>query len=66
MAGVNISYTSADGEEHEESWPSVERFRAWAAIQGTACTYTAYAEDEDGEWVMIDRGRVGAIRPGGR
>ena len=59
MAAVNITFISADGEEREESWPSVESFRAWAAIQGMAFSYTAYAEDDDGEWVVIDRGRVG-------
>jgi hypothetical protein len=59
MPAVQVSYTSADGEEREETWPSVESFRAWAVIQGMAFTYTAYAEDDDGEWVVIDRGRVG-------
>jgi hypothetical protein len=62
MPAVNISFVSADGEEREESWESVERFRAWAAVQGIAFSYTAYAEDEDGEWVVIDRGRVGTGR----
>jgi hypothetical protein len=59
MPAVNITFTSADGEEREESWPSVERFRAWAQVQGTAYSYTAYAEDDDGEWVLIDRGQIG-------
>lgn len=57
-APVLITWTSADGEEHEERWPSVERFRIWAAAQGGAITYSAYSEDEDGDWVVVDKGRL--------
>jgi hypothetical protein len=55
---VRIAYTSADGEEREEEWPSVERFRSWAVSERLAVTFTAYEED-DGEWVVVSKGRVG-------
>lgn len=57
-ADVLITWTTADGEEREERWPSVERFRSWAAAQGGAIGYTAYREDEDGDWVVVDKGRL--------
>jgi hypothetical protein len=60
---VQISFTSADGEEREERWPSVEGFRLWALAQGLACTWSAYEEDADGEWAVVDSGRVGAAPP---
>lgn len=59
-----IVYTTADGEEREERWPSVEAFRAWARVQTAAMTYSAYRADEDGEWVVIDQGRLGPPSPG--
>jgi hypothetical protein len=59
MPQVQVAFISAAGEEREETWPSVESFRAWAQVQPVACTYTAYAEDADGEWVVIDRGAIG-------
>ena len=55
---VMIAFTSADGEEREEEWPSVERFRLWAIAERLACTFTAYESDDDGEWVVVDKGRV--------
>jgi hypothetical protein len=55
---VRISWISCDGEEREESWPSVERFRVWALGEGLRCTWSAYSEDADGEWSVIDQGRI--------
>ena len=57
MAEVLIRWILADGEEREERWPSVERFRTWAKAEGLRVTFTAYEED-DGEWVIADQGRV--------
>lgn len=59
MAEVLITWTTADGEEREERWPSVERFRVWAASQGNAISYSAYREDDDGDWTVVDKGRLG-------
>jgi len=54
-----ISFISADGEEREERWPSVEAFRNWAIGQGGDYRYTAYRRDEDeDEWLVVDQGRV--------
>ncbi len=62
-----VSWTTADGEEREEQWPSVERFRAWAQAEGVTCAWRAYAEAEDGEWELTDEGRIGGVsRPGPR
>ncbi len=58
MADVRIAWITAAGEEREESWPNVERFRLWAAAEGLRLEFTAYAEDEDGEWVVVGKGRV--------
>lgn len=58
MPHIRIAWISADGEECEEAWPSVERFRAWALAEGLHCDWRAYEEDEEGEWVLIDEGRV--------
>lgn len=54
---VMISFLSADGEEREERWPSVERFRTWAAAERMHGTWRAYSEDDDGEWVQVAEGR---------
>ncbi len=54
-----ITYLSADGEERSERWPSIERFRAWALGQRLRCSWSAYAADDDGEWLLIDRGSLG-------
>ena len=62
MAEVLISYRTADGEEREERWPSVERFRLWARTQGLHCAWTAYCQrpddEDDDEWVVIDLGQT--------
>jgi hypothetical protein len=59
VSEVLITWATADGEEREERWPTVERFRSWAQAQGHAVRYTAYAEDEDGDWAVVDKGRLG-------
>ena len=65
MAGAFIiAFTTADGEEREERWASVEAFRNWAVAQEANCAFTAYREDEDGEWEVVEKGRVGTL-PGG-
>ncbi len=56
-----IAFTSADGEEREEEWPSIERFRLWAIAERLACSFTAY-EDDDGEWVVVEKGRISVTR----
>lgn len=58
MATIAITWTTKDGEEREEKWPSVEHFRAWAQAQGYGIRYTAYQEDDDGDWVVIDKGQI--------
>jgi len=57
-----ISFTSTDGEEQEERWPSVEAFRNWAIGQGGDYRYTAYRQDDD-EWLVVDQGRVTSQAP---
>lgn len=59
---VRIAFTSADGEEREEDWPSVERFRSWAVAERLDGSFTAYEADDDGEWVISERGRIGDRR----
>jgi len=56
---VRIAFTSADGEEHEEEWSSVERFRSWAVAERLVLSFTAYEADDDGEWVVVAKGQVG-------
>jgi hypothetical protein len=58
---VRIAFTSADGEEREEEWSSVERFRSWAVAERLDLSFTAYEED-DGEWVVVAKGRVSTTR----
>jgi len=58
-AEVLVVYATPDGEEREEHWPSVAAFLAWARGQTAAYTFTAYREDDDGEWVVLDKGRTG-------
>lgn len=53
-----IAFTSDDGEQREETWPSIEHFRAWAATQGQPYSFTAYREDDDGEWMVVEKGRL--------
>jgi hypothetical protein len=60
MAGAFlIVFTSADGEEREERWDSVEAFRSWAISHDQAYAYTAYRADADGEWLVVAKGSVG-------
>lgn len=58
MADLLVEYRLASGEERSERWPSVERFRAWAQAEGLHLAWTAYREDEDGEWAVEARGRL--------
>ena len=58
MPHIRIAWISADGQECEEAWPSVERFRAWAQAEGLRCTWTAYRPDDEGELVVEDKGRI--------
>lgn len=58
MSGVRIAYILPNGEEREEPWPSVAAFRAWATTRNQRLRYTAYQEDEDGEWTVLEKGRV--------
>ena len=57
-AATLIVYVLPNGEEREEHWASIATFRAWAITRDQRLTYTAYREDEDGEWVVTDKGRV--------
>ncbi len=56
---VRIAFSSRDGEEREEEWASVERFRSWAVAERLDGSFTAYEADDDGEWVVIAKGRIG-------
>jgi hypothetical protein len=58
MPGCRIAWTTPDGEEREEAWPSVAAFLAWAAGEGRRLAWRAYAEAEDGEWELVDEGKV--------
>lgn len=60
--GFQISFVSADGEERDEAWASLEAFRVWALAQDEPYAYTAYREDEDGEWVVVEKGRIGGTK----
>jgi hypothetical protein len=56
-----IVFTTPDGEEREEHWESVEAFRNWAISHQQSYVFTAYRADEDGEWLVVDKGRIGPI-----
>jgi hypothetical protein len=58
MAEVMIVYLLPNGEEREERWPNVAAFRAWAMTRNQRLQYTVYLEDEDGEWVLQEKGRI--------
>lgn len=62
MSKVIIVWHSPDGEEHEETWASVEQFRSWAIGESLHLSYTAYAapdpSDEDDEGPIISRGQL--------
>jgi len=54
---ILVAWTSPHGDqEHEECWPSVARFLAWAQGEELHGTFRAYEED-DGEFVLIEKGR---------
>lgn len=53
-----IVFTTADGEEREERWSSVEAFRRWALTEGLRVTWRAFQEDLDGDWTLMDEGAV--------
>lgn len=55
---VMIHFSSDDGEEIEEQWPSPDAFYSWAITEGLCGTYTAYAEDEDGDWIRMMSERI--------
>ncbi len=55
-----INYRTAAGEERDEEWASPELFRSWAETAELRSTFTVYEEDEDGDWVVVQRGRTGA------
>lgn len=59
-----IVFTTDDGEEREERWRSVDAFRSWAVTQRQQYSYTAYREDEDGEWIVVEKGRAGGTSGG--
>ena len=54
---VIIHVETQDGEERDERWASVEKFRAWAAAEGFRGTWTAYEDDPEGEGAVLDSGR---------
>jgi hypothetical protein len=60
MPGYLIMFTSPDGEEREEEWDSVEAFRSWAIAHEAIYAFTVYREDEDGEWIVIEKGTSGS------
>ncbi|MEK7414398.1 MAG: hypothetical protein AAB263_13880 [Planctomycetota bacterium] len=57
---VMIAWTTSDGEEREERWPSIERFRAWALAERLRCSYRAFTAADDGEWELVDEGEIGS------
>ena len=56
MSQILITWEHGD-EEHEEHWESVPAFLAWAAREGIHGTFRSFEEDEDGEYVLKDKGR---------
>jgi|GEM_PF-2486635 len=58
MPALRIVYLLPNGEEHEEEWPSVSAFRAWAEKRHQRLQYSAFTQDSDGEWVLHEKGRV--------
>jgi hypothetical protein len=55
---VLITFVLPNGEEREERWPSIAAFRGWAVTRDQRLDYTAYREDEDGEWIVLEKGRI--------
>ena len=58
MTVVLVVYLLPNGEEHEEQWPSLPAFCAWAANRQQRLRYSAFTQDEDGEWVLSEKGRI--------
>lgn len=56
MADSVMIHWCCDGAEHDETWPSLDAFLSWCAAEGIVVQWTAYACDEDGEWVPFARG----------
>lgn len=56
---VRIHFSSDDGEELEEQWPSPDAFHSWAISEGMRGNYSVYEEDEDGDWMLTLKARVG-------
>ena len=60
MSGaIMVHWLTVDGEEHDESWPTVDAFVNWAEAEGLRCQWTAYEEDEDGDFVVSAKGNTG-------
>jgi len=59
-----ITFILPNGEEREERWPTIASFRAWALTHDQRLTYTAYQQDEDGEWDVIEKGRIAGSTEG--
>lgn len=55
---LRIVWTGDDGGEHEEEWPSLERFRTWALAERIRCSWSAYELAPDGEWELVAEGRL--------
>lgn len=58
MADLLITWTSADGEEHDERWPSVDAFLAWAKGEQLQGDWRSYEEDEDGDFILTAKGTI--------
>lgn len=58
MPELLIVYHLPDGGEHEERWPSVAAFRAWAELRNQRLRYRVFRADEDGEWLLVETGSV--------
>lgn len=58
MPQLMIHFCNDEGSELEECWQSEDAFRSWAAAEGWQGVYSVYEEDEDGDWLLIGRGRL--------
>lgn len=59
---LRVCWSDAEGDEHEERWPSLAAFLAWAEGEGLVCRWSAYRDDADGEGELIARGVTGGGR----
>lgn len=66
VADVLITFTLPNGEEREERWASIAAFRGWATTCNQRLSYTAFEQDDDGEWVVVEKGRVQGATHGAR